>query len=116
VLVVNRFVVDDEAAFLPRATDALRVLAARPGYLAGRFGRAADDPRYWCLVTEWASVGAYRRALSAYDVKVSANPLLADSVDEPSAYEILLRAEPGGAVEESGSDRAGDPPGLRSHS
>jgi hypothetical protein len=108
-LVVNRFVVDDEVAFVPRAEAALAALAARPGYVAGTFGRAADDPRYWCLVTSWASVGAYRRALGAFEVKMSATPLLAESVDEPSAYEVLLSAEPGGAIQAGGSDRAVGP-------
>jgi hypothetical protein len=106
VLVVNRFVVEAEAPFRQRAEAALAALAARPGYLSGTFGRAVDDPRHWCLVTRWASVGAYRRALSAFEVKVNATPLLAESVDEPSAYEVLLAAEPGGAVLVSDSDRA----------
>jgi hypothetical protein len=110
-LVVNRFVVGDEAAFVPRARAALEALAARPGYLAGDFGRSADDPRYWCLVTRWESVGAYRRALSAFDVKVAATPLLAESADEPSAYEVLLHAAPGAPVRTADSDRAGGDPG-----
>jgi hypothetical protein len=115
-LVVNRFEVDDEPAFVARAEAALAVLAARAGYLSGWFGRAIDDPRYWCLVTRWESVGAYRRALSAYDVKVSATPLLAESIDEPSAYEVLLGADPGGEVRTAASDRAvgGTPGALRS--
>lgn len=106
LLVVNRFVVADEASFVPRAEAALAALAARDGYRAGQFGRAADDPRYWCLVTEWASVGAYRRALSSFDVRVSATPLLAEAVDEPSAYEVLMAADAGGELRTARSDRA----------
>ena len=41
------------------------------------------------LLTEWAGVGAYRRSLGAYDVKVDAAPLLALGRDEPSAFEVL---------------------------
>lgn len=111
MLVVNRFMVADEMAFVPRARAALAALAARPGYVSGEFGRAADDPRYWCLVTRWESVGAYRRALSGFDVKVAATPLLAESVDEPSAYEVLLSAEPGAEVAVADSDRAAGGPG-----
>ena len=44
---------------------------------------------------EWENVGAYRRALSAYDVKVGAVPLLSTAIDEPSAYEVV---EPGAAL------------------
>jgi hypothetical protein len=114
VLVVNRFVVRDESVFVPRASAALAALAGRPGYVSGSFGRSADEPDRWCLVTRWESVGAYRRALSAFEVKVEATPLLAESLDEPSAYEVLLEAAPGGPVTAAASDRAdpaaGQPP------
>jgi quinol monooxygenase YgiN len=95
VLVVTRFdVPESEAqAFLPQAQAALAAFAARPGYLRGRVGRAADDPTAWVLTTEWAGVGAYRRSLGAYDVKVDAAPLLARGRDEPSAFELLVTDE-----------------------
>ncbi|MGI5214428.1 antibiotic biosynthesis monooxygenase [Plantactinospora sp. CA-290183] len=110
MLVTNRFLVAEEAAaaFTERAHTALGVLAARPGYRRGQLLRALDDTRAWCLVTEWESVGTYRRALGAFDVKVHATPLLAESLDEPSAYETLASAEPDGPVEITRSDRAGD--------
>jgi quinol monooxygenase YgiN len=110
VLVVSRFVVDEGTAeaFAARARAALATLAARPGYCSGQLGRSLDEPEHWCLVTEWESVGAYRRALSSYDVKVQASPLLAEALDEPSAYEILAAASPGGEVVVGDSDRAPD--------
>jgi len=92
--------------FQEAAADALAVLSERPGYRGGQLARAYDDPAVWCLVTEWESVGAYRRALSAYEVKVTATPLLAQSLDEPSAYEELALAGPGGTVQVVTSDRA----------
>jgi hypothetical protein len=110
VLVMNRFVVAEDAApaFTERAHAALAALAARPGYRRGQLLRALDDPQHWCLSTEWESVGTYRRALGAFDVKIHATPLLAESLDEPSAYEALASAEPAGAVEVTPSDRAAD--------
>jgi quinol monooxygenase YgiN len=112
VLVVTRFDVPegDGAAFLPRAQAALAAFAARPGYVRGRIGRAADDPTAWVLTTEWDSVGAYRRSLSAYDVKVDAAPLLSLGRDEPSAFEVLHAddATVGGGATTSGSRRAAD--------
>jgi hypothetical protein len=93
-------------AFAERAGTALGALAARPGYVRGQLGRAYDDPTRWTLTTQWESVGAYRRALSAFDVKVSATPLLAQALDEPSAYETLAEAAAGGSVIISASDRA----------
>jgi hypothetical protein len=111
VLVTNRFVVEEDGAepFTERAHAALAALAARPGYQRGQLLRALDDPRHWILVTEWESVGTYRRALGAFDVKIYATPLLAESLDEPSAYESLASAEPAGAVVVASSDRAADP-------
>jgi quinol monooxygenase YgiN len=105
VLVVTRFEVPEAAAegFLPKARAALAAFAARPGYVRGRVGRAADDPTAWILTTEWVGVGAYRRSLSSYEVKVEAAPLLSLGRDEASAFEVLLADE--GA---SRSDRAAD--------
>lgn len=111
MLVLNRFVVptDTQDGFAERAHAALAALAARPGYVSGRLTRALDDPTYWTLVTEWESVGAYRRALGGFDVKVHATPLLSESLDEPSAFETLASAEPGGEVVVTASDRAAEP-------
>jgi len=108
MLVLNRFVVSPatQDGFVTRAHAALAALADRPGYLSGRLTRALDDPAWWTLVTEWESVGAYRRALGGFDVKVHATPLLSESIDEPSAFETLASAEPGSAVEVAPSDRA----------
>jgi len=95
--VVTRFDVPEgeSASFLPRAQAALAAFAARPGYVRGRVGRAADDPSAWLLTTEWTGVGAYRRSLSAYDVKVDAAPLLSLGRDEPSAFEVLVSSGDG---------------------
>ena len=79
VLVVNRFRVaeDDAAAFRGDLQAALAVLAQQRGVRRrARLGRNVDDPTLWVLVTRWQDVGSYRRALSSYDVKVSAVPLL----------------------------------------
>ena len=110
VLVVTRFDVPESegAAFLPRARAALAAFAGRPGYLRGRIGRSADDPTAWVLTTEWEGVGAYRRSLSAYDVKVEAAPLLALGRDEPSAFEVLAGSESEAAPSQVPSRRARD--------
>lgn len=109
MLVVSRFSVEvaGSATFAEQAAAALAALADCPGYRRGTLGRAADDPTGWVLVTEWDGVGAYRRALSRYTVKVAAAPLLAQAHDEPSAFEILREVSPGGAAVTYASDRAG---------
>ena len=74
MIVVNRFRVPepDAAAFRADLEGAREALGAQPGYLRGRIGRNVDDPGLWLLTTEWEGPGAYRRALSSYDVKLSA--------------------------------------------
>lgn len=93
-MVVSRFRVGAGEAeqFRGDVQRALDALAERPGHLDGTIGRNLDDPTLWVLSTTWEHVGAYRRALSAYDVKMYAVPLLGRAIDEPSAYEDV---EPG---------------------
>jgi len=94
VIVVSRFRVaeDEQDAFRGDLERAHEALARQAGYLRGRIGRNVDDAELWVLTTEWEGPGAYRRALSAYDVKLTAVPTLSRSLDEPSAYEAV---EPG---------------------
>jgi heme-degrading monooxygenase HmoA len=94
VLVISRFRVSDAGAdaFRDDLEQVHALLGSRPGYVAGRIGRNVDDPELWVLTVEWENVGAYRRALSAYEVKVGAVALLSTALDEPSAYEVV---EPG---------------------
>ncbi len=108
MLVLNRFIVapDDADGFVAQAHAALTALAEAPGYLRGELTRSLDEPEHWCLLTEWQNVGSYRRALGRFDVKINATPLLARSLMEPSAYETLALASPGGAVEVMTGDRA----------
>lgn len=94
MIVVNRFRPgsESEVQFREAVQAAHEALAARPGYVDGQVARNVDEPDLWLLVTTWADVGSYRRALSSYDVKVTAVPLLSRALDEPSAYETV---EPG---------------------
>jgi quinol monooxygenase YgiN len=94
MLVVSRFRVPaaEAGAFRAGIDAAHTALAARPGYVSGTVGRNVDEPELWVLSTRWEHVGAYRRALSSYDVKLHAVPVLSRALDEPSAYEVV---EPG---------------------
>jgi heme oxygenase (mycobilin-producing) len=108
VLVVLRFAVGAMATdFLADARAALTVLANQPGYVSGQLSRAIDDPATWCLVMQWESVGTYRRALSASEVRVAATPLLARAGSEVSAFEPLMTVDPGGGVARMFTDLAG---------
>lgn len=72
---------------------ALAVLARQRGFVEGHVGRCVDDADLWLLQTRWENVGSYRRALSAYDVKMEAWSVLGQAVEEPSAYEIVAPGE-----------------------
>ncbi|MDQ1656575.1 MAG: hypothetical protein QOD41_1658 [Cryptosporangiaceae bacterium] len=100
MMVISRFTVPEDGAeaFLDRARPALAAFAACQGYLRGTIGRAADDPALWAIVTEWAGVGVFRRSLSSFDVKVHAAPLLAESINEPAAYEVIAVSGTGSAA------------------
>jgi heme-degrading monooxygenase HmoA len=76
----------DGAALEAQAAALLAALALRPGFRDGELGRSADDPSLWALVTRWEGVGAYRRALSAAEVKIAGAPVWVHAVDEPGAY------------------------------
>ena len=91
MLVVNRFRVPEEetTGFRADVEEARAALSEQRGYRHGTIGRNVDDPMLWTLVTAWDNVGAYRRALSSYDVKLRAVALLGRAIEEPSAYEVV---------------------------
>ena len=74
------------AAFTDAAGVLLVALRARPGFRNGELGRAADDPELFALHTTWDGVGAYRRALSAAEVKVAGAPVWQHALDEPGVF------------------------------
>lgn len=110
MLVVTRYRVPRELAveFREQARAALRVLAAQRGWVGGQVGRSTDDATLWVLSSQWRDVGSYRRALSAYDVKVHVVPLLSRAIDEPTAFEALTTVGPKGETVDTDDARAAD--------
>jgi hypothetical protein len=88
VFAVTRLRVSEaDAGPLTAAVDVLlAALAARPGFRDGELGRCTDDDGLWALVTRWEGVGAYRRALSAAEVKLAGAPVWVHALDEPGVY------------------------------
>ncbi|MBB4930344.1 hypothetical protein F4561_001164 [Lipingzhangella halophila] len=97
MIVIARFTVSLEDAddFVARAAGAVEALGSRPGFRDSWIGRAADDPTLWTVVTEWDGPGYYRRALSDFEVRMAAVPLLSLAHDEPTAFEVVSGHEPG---------------------
>ncbi|MFF0345371.1 antibiotic biosynthesis monooxygenase family protein [Kribbella sp. NPDC004875] len=79
-----------QGEFGERVRAAVEVLAKQKGFVAARVGRNVDDPELLALNLEFENVGSYRRALSPFEVKMVAVPLLSEALDEPTAYEELL--------------------------
>ena len=92
LLVVTRHAVPagNRAEFLERARTALAALAQNTGYLSGCIAQSTDDADLFVIESRWVDVGAYRRALSSFDVKINAVPLLSTAFDESSAFEVIV--------------------------
>jgi heme-degrading monooxygenase HmoA len=88
VFAVTRFRVPvaDAPSFTEAAGELLAALRVRHGFRGGELGRAADDPELFALHTSWDGVGAYRRALSAAEVKIAGAPVWVYALDEPGVY------------------------------
>jgi len=87
---VFRFAVDsDEQSFTQAGAPALDALRGSAGCLSAALVRAVEEPTLWLLIAEWEGVGAYRRALSSYDVRLYAHPFLARALTDESAFEVV---------------------------
>ncbi len=98
MLLVCRFrvAVGDAERFRARAQRALELLGPARGFVDGRVGRSVDEPENWVLTVRFASIDAYRRALSPFEVREHVVPLLSEAdTDAPSTYETLLSTTDG---------------------
>ena len=69
--------------------DALRTLSESAGFVNGAVGRSIDDPSFSVITMQFADVGAYRKALSRFEVKAHVVPFLSTTLDEISTYEVI---------------------------
>lgn len=98
LIVVSRFQVPEgsEVDFARDARAAIQALGACAGFVDAALGQSTDDPHLRTIVTRWEGIGAYRRSLSNYEVKLTAIPLLSTAVDEESAFEVVHARTPAG--------------------
>ncbi|SDD90826.1 antibiotic biosynthesis monooxygenase family protein [Actinokineospora iranica] len=96
MLLIARFTVAEPEPFTTRAQYALELLLAQPGCVRGLLARSTESATRWVLTVEFASVSAYRKSLSPFDVRAHVIPLLAEAdTTEPAAYEVVVEAAPG---------------------
>lgn len=98
-VVITRYRVASLETWLVDAKAALAPLVTQPQCLGGEISASVDDPELVAIVTRWATVGDYRRAMSSFDVKMHTVPLLSASIDEPTTFEVLHRNGPDGAAD-----------------
>ena len=98
-----RFRSPDVAGLMAALRESVAVLAAKEGFRSAEICRAIDDPELVVLHMGWDTVGSYRRALSAYDVKVAVVPVISQALDEPTAFEVLHVRDASGAADASGA-------------
>ena len=98
LLVVTRFRVpaDRFDAFAAQAREAIAALGACAGFVGAELGQSTDEAELRLISTRWTGIGAYRRALSDFTVKMTAIPFLSLAIDEPSAFEIVHARTPAG--------------------
>lgn len=98
-----RFRSDDGAGLMILLREAASLLATKQGFVDARVSRAIDDGALVMLELSWDTVGSYRRALSAYDVKVQVVPIMSQALDEPTAFEMLHVRTAHGSVDATGA-------------
>lgn len=84
-----RFRSRDVPLLMAQLRASVALLATKVGFINAHMARAIDEPDLIVLQLGWDTVGSYRRALSAYDVKVQVVPVLSKALDEPTAFEVL---------------------------
>lgn len=93
----------DSVGLLADLRAAIEKLSAFEGFVDARLARAVDDPGLIRLDLGWTTVGAYRKALSHFDVKVAVVPLLSRAIDESTAYEVLQVTNDSGTATATGA-------------
>ena len=98
-----RFRSGDVPALMAQLRESVALLSVKDGFVHAHVARAVDEPELIVLQLGWDTVGSYRRALSAYDVKVQVVPVISQALDEPSAFEVLHFRDAAGVIDAPGA-------------
>lgn len=90
---------EERTRFLREAREAVELLRGREGCVGIDILQSVDRDDLLMITTRWESMGSYRRAMSAYEVKERVIPFLSRARDEDSTFETLLAATAAGVAE-----------------
>ena len=65
------------------------LVAQSPGFLSSELGQSTDSLQDLTLIHRWEGVGAYRKFLSRYEVKLEVIPFLSKFTKESVTVEII---------------------------
>jgi hypothetical protein len=60
-----------------------------PGFLSSELGQSTDSLEDFTLIHRWADVGAYRKFLGRYDIKLEVIPFLSTFTKDSVTVEII---------------------------
>jgi quinol monooxygenase YgiN len=67
----------------------LELCAESPGFLSSELGQSTDSLEDFTLIQRWADVGAYRKFLSRYYIKLEVIPFLSTFTRDSVTVEII---------------------------
>jgi quinol monooxygenase YgiN len=67
--------------------------AQSPGFLSSELGQSTDSLEDFTMIHRWADVGAYRKFLSRYEVKLEVIPFLSTFTKDSVTVEIIMDSQ-----------------------
>ena len=73
----------------------MELCAQSPGFLSSELGQSTDSLEDYTVIHRWADVGAYRKFLSRYEVKLEVIPFLSTFTKDSVTVEIIWDSQSG---------------------
>jgi quinol monooxygenase YgiN len=64
-----------------------------PGFLSSELGQSTDSLEDFTLIHRWSGVGAYRKFLSRYEIKLEVIPFLSTFTKDSVTVEIIMDSQ-----------------------
>ena len=91
IAVIAQMVVPEDArAYFDQGYERMVELCTQsPGFLSSELGQSTDSLEDFTLIHRWADVGAYRKFLSRYEIKLEVIPFLSTFTKDSATVEII---------------------------